>query len=63
MCRAERSMEPFEDVQTVLLSLVDSLAPAKHDAGSNNVARRECADMTATASPEVVNRERRDHRD
>jgi AcrR family transcriptional regulator len=26
LCRAERSMEPFEDVQTVLLSLVTSLS-------------------------------------
>jgi TetR/AcrR family transcriptional repressor of lmrAB and yxaGH operons len=25
LCRAERSMEPFEDVETVLLSLVESL--------------------------------------
>jgi hypothetical protein len=25
LCRAERSMEPFEDVETLLLSLVDSL--------------------------------------
>jgi TetR/AcrR family transcriptional repressor of lmrAB and yxaGH operons len=27
LCRAERSMEPFDDVETVLLSLVTSLAP------------------------------------
>ena len=25
MCRAERSMEPFEEVQTVLLSVVENL--------------------------------------
>jgi TetR/AcrR family transcriptional repressor of lmrAB and yxaGH operons len=29
LCRAERSMEPFDDVETVLLSLVTSMAPER----------------------------------
>jgi AcrR family transcriptional regulator len=37
LCRAERSMEPFEDVETVLLSLVNSFGvQPSNDAGSKN---------------------------
>jgi hypothetical protein len=31
VCRAERSMEPFEDVEAVLLSLIKSLSAAGTD--------------------------------
>src|SRR5271168_402101 len=37
LCRAERGMEPFEDVETVLLSLVNGFGvQPSNDAGSNN---------------------------
>ncbi len=40
LCRAERSMEPFEDVETVLLSLVDhfGVQPGNDVTGSKSVA-------------------------
>src|SRR5277367_6724992 len=38
LCRAERSMEPFDDVETILLSLVNSFGtqPSTHDSGSKH---------------------------